>query len=298
MQTLTGKLRWYPGDALVEIRLEDLEKIANQCGVNITLNETAGNIEEYAAAVASARAALNAEKTTKNKKGGKNKTPGGLATEMWFEKIYSVDRLGKGEVLRRKYNRSTKAYETINVIDQYRGKYFETMNLRKSFYMSGHSAPWWYLLEHGNAKVASFESREGAYAKPTNAATGFVRKAKTTIENFLYGKVQIEKDKLKLECEQRIAAKKIYLEQLDGKLQRLQEELENTDAFTTTRRELTQYLEEQGLEHLTRDRKFDQAIQEIYQFRGAVRHGFRFASGERHRLVTVYRRMQAAMAGG
>jgi hypothetical protein len=39
MQTLTGKLRWYPGDALVEIRQEDLEKIAIQCGVHITVDE-------------------------------------------------------------------------------------------------------------------------------------------------------------------------------------------------------------------------------------------------------------------
>jgi hypothetical protein len=36
---LTGKLRWYPGDALVEIKQEDLEKIADQCGVHISLNE-------------------------------------------------------------------------------------------------------------------------------------------------------------------------------------------------------------------------------------------------------------------
>jgi hypothetical protein len=36
---LTGKLRWYPGDALVEIKQEDLEKIADQCGVHIRLNE-------------------------------------------------------------------------------------------------------------------------------------------------------------------------------------------------------------------------------------------------------------------
>jgi len=42
MPTLIGKLRWYPGDALVEIRAEDLEKIAYQCGVNITLNEVEG----------------------------------------------------------------------------------------------------------------------------------------------------------------------------------------------------------------------------------------------------------------
>jgi hypothetical protein len=42
MQTLTGKLRWYPGDALVEIKREDLEKIAHQCGGDITLNEVKG----------------------------------------------------------------------------------------------------------------------------------------------------------------------------------------------------------------------------------------------------------------
>jgi hypothetical protein len=39
MQTLTGKLRYYPGDALVEIRHEDLEKIAKQCGVHIAVDE-------------------------------------------------------------------------------------------------------------------------------------------------------------------------------------------------------------------------------------------------------------------
>jgi hypothetical protein len=42
MQSLTGKLRWYPGDAFVEIRKEDLEKIANQSGVSISLNEVKG----------------------------------------------------------------------------------------------------------------------------------------------------------------------------------------------------------------------------------------------------------------
>ena len=42
MQALTGKLRWYPGDPLVEIRQRDLDKIANQCNVQITLNEVKG----------------------------------------------------------------------------------------------------------------------------------------------------------------------------------------------------------------------------------------------------------------
>ena len=42
MPALTGKFRYYPGDALVEIRQEDLEKIAHQCGVTITLHEIKG----------------------------------------------------------------------------------------------------------------------------------------------------------------------------------------------------------------------------------------------------------------
>ncbi len=42
MPTLTGKFRYYPGDALVEMRREDLEKIARQCGVTITLDEVKG----------------------------------------------------------------------------------------------------------------------------------------------------------------------------------------------------------------------------------------------------------------
>jgi len=42
MQTLTGKLRWYPGDALVEIRQEDLKEIANMSSADITLDEIKG----------------------------------------------------------------------------------------------------------------------------------------------------------------------------------------------------------------------------------------------------------------
>ena len=36
---LTGKLRYYPGDAFIEIRQEDLEKIANQYNVHIAVDE-------------------------------------------------------------------------------------------------------------------------------------------------------------------------------------------------------------------------------------------------------------------
>jgi hypothetical protein len=36
---LTGKLRYYPGDALVDIRQKDLEKIASQYKAHITVDE-------------------------------------------------------------------------------------------------------------------------------------------------------------------------------------------------------------------------------------------------------------------
>ncbi len=39
---LIGKFRYYPGDALVEIRKEDLGKIAQQCGGAITLDDIKG----------------------------------------------------------------------------------------------------------------------------------------------------------------------------------------------------------------------------------------------------------------
>ena len=42
MPTLIGKFRYYPGDALVEIGRQDLEKIARQCGATITFDEVKG----------------------------------------------------------------------------------------------------------------------------------------------------------------------------------------------------------------------------------------------------------------
>ncbi len=42
MAALMGKFRYYPGDALVELKQEDLEKIAHQCGVTIILDEIKG----------------------------------------------------------------------------------------------------------------------------------------------------------------------------------------------------------------------------------------------------------------
>lgn len=42
MTKLSAKLRWYPYDALVEIRQQDLDKIAREFSVNISMNGVAG----------------------------------------------------------------------------------------------------------------------------------------------------------------------------------------------------------------------------------------------------------------
>jgi hypothetical protein len=264
--------------------------------VEIDLNKTAGNIAEYAAAVENARKQLDAEKATINKRGGKNKTPGRLATEMWFEKIYSVDRLGKGDVPRKVYNRHTREYEIINVVDKYKGKYFETMALRKSFYMTGHSAPWWYLLEYGNTKVVGFGDR-GGYAKPSNPATHFVKNAKKEIENFLDGRIESEREKLKQGYAKAITASEQQIEFFQGEVEKLTWQLEDTSKFRVTEDELVRYLREIGNEQLIESKRFNAAVNDIIQFGSRMRNGFSFGSGERHRLVTVYRRMQAALAG-
>jgi len=42
MLKIVGKLRWYPGDASVEIRQQDLDKIAQDYGVSISIDEVKG----------------------------------------------------------------------------------------------------------------------------------------------------------------------------------------------------------------------------------------------------------------
>ncbi len=42
MSELMAKLRWYPGDPLVEIKQEDLQKIARKCGATISADEVKG----------------------------------------------------------------------------------------------------------------------------------------------------------------------------------------------------------------------------------------------------------------
>ena len=42
MPELLGKMRWYPGDPLIPIREEDLEKIAQKHGVRVDLQEIVG----------------------------------------------------------------------------------------------------------------------------------------------------------------------------------------------------------------------------------------------------------------
>ena len=42
MREIVAKMRWYPGDALVPIKEVDLDRLANQYGVRITMKEVEG----------------------------------------------------------------------------------------------------------------------------------------------------------------------------------------------------------------------------------------------------------------
>lgn len=46
MSEIMAKLRWYPGDPLVEIRKEFLEKVSEKYGADISLEEVAGKGKE------------------------------------------------------------------------------------------------------------------------------------------------------------------------------------------------------------------------------------------------------------
>ncbi len=78
-----------------------------------------------------------------------------MATRMWAEKIYGVDREGK-KIIR--VTRTKKGEKRVNVTKKYRGKYESTIRERLSL-IPDDKAPFWYLIQYGNASAPGF--REG-----------------------------------------------------------------------------------------------------------------------------------------
>ena len=114
---------------------------------------------------------------TKWKGKGSSRRGQDLASSMWREKIYMVDREG-GQVIRLKkrttVNKKTgeerTTTETINETAKFKGKYGETIRGRLSYLEPG-TAPYWYLIEHGNSLLQF----GGGTPYPKFAPTNFIR---------------------------------------------------------------------------------------------------------------------------
>jgi hypothetical protein len=292
----------YIGDLLSACSNEEIFKIFvvnGEVKVEIDLDKSAGTIEEYGIAVKAARAQIVSERETRNPMGGKNQPPQWLSDRKWMEHIYSVDRRN-GKATRRKWNYEAKEYEIIDVTEQYKGKYYETVNLRKSFFVTGHSAPWWYILEHGNANIGTVIG-EGTPG-PEVEATNFVANSQRDMKDLLDRKIRDKKNELREDMNRAIDDRYAEIEILQAKIEDLRDELANIadtpqgpTRFETASQELQNYLAEKGMEHLTWDARFDDAVKDIISDSPRMRNGFTFASGERHRLGTVYTRVRTSL---
>lgn len=123
-----------------------------------------GGVEEWADAT---------ERTRQSLEVGKSKI--GPASRMWAEKIYKAGREG-GKVSRRVYDKKGQ-YKRVDVTEKYAGRYEATVMMRLA-YTEDNKAPFWYLIDHGNA--SSLMSR-GGKAYPIVPAQNFV----ATIERVL-----------------------------------------------------------------------------------------------------------------
>jgi hypothetical protein len=290
----------YIGDLLNACSNQEIFKIFvvnGEVKVEIDLNKSAGTIEEYGIAVQAARKQIIADRETRNPMGGKNIPPKWLSDRKWMEHIYSVDRRN-GKATRRKWNYAAKEYEIIDVTDQYKRKYYETVNLRKSFFVTGHPAPWWYLLEHGNANVGGSEGTPGPMVKATN----FVANSEKNMKELIERKVSDKKNELREDMNRAIDDRYEFIDELKKDIMNLRDELariadtpNGPSRFEVASQELRNYLEEKGMAHLAWDSRFDDAVKDIISDSPRMRNGFTFASGERHRLGTVYTRVRTSL---
>jgi len=99
-----------------------------------------------------------------------------VSSKIWKEKIYGVGREG---VSVSKYFK--KVEQRRDVTERYRGKYRETVFGRLSNIPGGQSkAPFWYLIEHGNANVDMGIDTDGV-PYPVYGPTHFRRNAEIAI---------------------------------------------------------------------------------------------------------------------
>jgi hypothetical protein len=221
------------------------------------LNKTAGSLEDWANGVRGYREYLAARRSSTL--GGRSPRPSSfLGSWFWAEKIYGSGAEGT-RVSRRRYNRKTQEYETIDVSDQFSSLWSETIAGRLS--ISGKLAPWWELLDKGSlfTRLSSDLSPRGE-PYPVQAATHFVNSAVGTIKALFESNFSFYMDE----------AKESILRSINEALQKKDEierdlEIVNTELYViedmefrrTVRilREREEREEKERLERLDRQRK-------------------------------------------
>lgn len=127
-----------------------------------------GDIEEYAEAVQSVRDYFL----------GGVKTSPQVASHMWKEKYYGTAREGKKIVKKLKGKGKDEESREVDITEKYIQAYQETILERMK--LLGTSAPFWYLIEHGNIDI-KFLSDSGGIPYPVFAGTHFIENTEFAI---------------------------------------------------------------------------------------------------------------------
>lgn len=175
---LSGLKRAVEDDRTIVIKFDS--ETFRLTSIIIDLDLTAGTLEEWANAIKSAR------DTLREFRGGRYIKKANIASKIWAEKIYRVDREGKS-VPRTKIDKKTGEETTIDVTEKFKGKYWLTMGFR--FISTKSPAPWWKLLDQGNIPLGS---DWGGQPYPQSSATNFVSKAAVGIKTAFLGNFSAE----------------------------------------------------------------------------------------------------------
>lgn len=143
----------------------------NNIRIYINLENTAGNLDDYANAVTMFREVLEEEKDHPSKVYNP-----AWASHAWEEKIYRPDREGA----------------PVADNPDYSGKYWRTINERMEFFDT--LAPFWEIIDQGTTPL---DSDKGGIAYPKNAPTRFVEKARERIRKEFTLRLLEEEVKLK-----------------------------------------------------------------------------------------------------
>ncbi|MHA1950295.1 MAG: hypothetical protein ACW99G_14725 [Candidatus Thorarchaeota archaeon] len=153
--------------------------------VKVNLN-ILGKPEEWGKAIEAYR---KAKKLGRSR--GRTGEHGEMSSYFWKEKIYGAGREGtrvqKGKpkkdaaLLRTRKAKKQRRRLDKDITEKYRGKYKETIAGRLSFIPGGKSkAPFWHLIEHGNANVDLGIDADGV-PYPTFGPTNFARNSEEAI---------------------------------------------------------------------------------------------------------------------